>query len=137
NGRSPFHFPTAGVSSPKSALRGGGIRTNSAGRSVVPECTIMMDHKTRDALDLDALLELLAAQSASTLGAEAVASLEPLTDLGAITFRQSAVSEVLTLLESNSRVPLGGLSDLTPTLDLAALQGSALSPDHWPPISRH
>jgi DNA mismatch repair protein MutS2 len=96
-----------------------------------------MDAKTRQALQLDDVLSAVADFCVSSIGQEAVRTLEPATDAGEIRDRLLPVEECLKLFERSGSVPLGGISDLSDILERAEPEGTVIPPSDWPPIIRH
>ncbi|MCB2155181.1 endonuclease MutS2 [bacterium] len=95
-----------------------------------------MDARTREVLELDAILNELAGQALSPLGSEYIRALEPATDLEEIEGRLAIVREFIALLEVNRRVPLAGLVDVTELLARADVEGSALDAEDWPQLRK-
>lgn len=95
-----------------------------------------MDSRTRESIQFDAVLERLAEHAASPLGTEYIRALEPSFDPAGVQARLALVGEVIRLLETNRRLPLGGLEDIREVLDRGALEGAALETDDWPRLRR-
>ncbi|MBX3730857.1 MAG: Smr/MutS family protein [Candidatus Sumerlaeia bacterium] len=95
-----------------------------------------MDARTRDALELDRLLEHLAGHAQSPPGAAVIRALEPAVDPAAVALRLKRSGEALALLDSGKVLPLGGLEDIGPLLGHARIVGSVLGPEEWMPLRR-
>jgi DNA mismatch repair protein MutS2 len=85
-----------------------------------------MDERTLRVLEYDQIRQLLAQQASSGLGKERALSLEPSADRDIVRQRLKETSEARRALESFGALPLGGLSDIRPLLQRAAV-GSVLA----------
>ncbi len=80
------------------------------------------NEKTLHDLEFDRLKGLVKAYASSSLGEEAVASLEPTTDREAIQAGIAEVDEAISYLNRYSRFSLGGVEDIMPLLSRAEEQ---------------
>jgi DNA mismatch repair protein MutS2 len=94
----------------------------------------MIDERTREVLEWDEVLRLIAARAFSKLGQEYVASILPATRLAELEGRQAPLSELIALYHDNAEIPLGGLTDVRPTLDRVRPFGAVLEPEYWRPL---
>ncbi|MCC6445126.1 MAG: endonuclease MutS2 [Armatimonadetes bacterium] len=86
-----------------------------------------MDKHTLKTLEFDAIREMLQERVACELGAEQARLMEPVKDIGHIRHLQQETSEARHLLQSEGRIPLGGIQDIRPSLERARL-AAMLSP---------
>jgi len=93
---------------------------------------MLIDPATRRILDLETILERVARQAVCSAGRELVENLSPSASPEEVQSRQRPVGEVISLLEGNASIPLGGLFDVQPTLDEAKMEGAAVAHDRWP-----
>ena len=88
------------------------------------------NEKTLHDLEFDRLKGVVKAYASSSLGEEAIASLEPTTDRDAIQAGMAEVDEAISYLNRYSRFSLGGVEDIAPLLSRAEeqsfLDGQAL-----------
>jgi len=77
------------------------------------------DRKALRDLEFEKLKRIVSSYSSSTLGAEAIEALLPLSDRGAIERGIDEVGEAIRFLEGGERFSLGGVSDLLPLLERA------------------
>lgn len=96
----------------------------------------VMDDKTRESLEMDAVLEHLAGSAQSALGSAAVRALEPATEYAEVERRLAVAGEALHLLDTGGGLPLSGLEDVRELLDRAEVRGGALGPEDWPRLRR-
>ncbi len=94
-----------------------------------------MDAQTREVLQFDLVLELVAGRASSPLGKEWVLGLEPLEETGAIEARFAPIRDLLLLLSRNSSLPIGGLFDARPLFDKVRIEGTALAEDELLPLA--
>jgi DNA mismatch repair protein MutS2 len=94
-----------------------------------------MDPRTREVLEFDKVLELIAGRAASPLGRHFVLDLEPLDDAAAVMARYAPLRDIISLIERGDSLPLAGLFDARPLLEHAAIEGSAIDEEHWPRIT--
>ena len=80
------------------------------------------NEKTLHDLEFDRLKGVVKEYASSSLGEEAIASLEPLTDRGAIEAGMAEVNEAVSYLNRYSRFSLGGVKDIAPLLSRAEEQ---------------
>lgn len=78
-----------------------------------------MDARTLRVLEFPKILELLAAEASTTLGAAACRALRPRSDRGWIERRLDETSEARSLLASFGAPPFGGLTDVRDLLERA------------------
>ncbi|MDE6126865.1 MAG: hypothetical protein K2G30_07905, partial [Muribaculaceae bacterium] len=78
----------------------------------------------------------LAALCASPLGREEVGAMAFMTDFSAVERALLGVSEMMAATASDEGFPLGGLSDITPVLKRARVEGSAISVDELRQVRR-
>jgi DNA mismatch repair protein MutS2 len=77
------------------------------------------DDKALRDLEFDRLKQIVRGLASSSLGAEAVDELVPISDRAAIEQGMLEVSEAMSYLERNGRFSLGGIRDLAPVLQEA------------------
>lgn len=94
----------------------------------------MIDQRTREVLEWDEVLRLVAGRAYSSLGHEFVTEILPATRLSELESRQAPLRELIALYHDNAEIPLGGLTDIRPTLDLVRPVGSLLEPEYWRPL---
>lgn len=94
----------------------------------------MIDARTREVLEWEEVLRLLARRTASSLGRDYIGEIQPATKLGEVDSRQAPIRELLDLFNSNIEVPLGGLSDLTQVFAMARPMAAVLELEHWRPL---
>ena len=87
-------------------------------------------------IGFEAVRKRLAALCASSLGREEVEAMSFLTDFGAVESALLGVSEMMAAIGSDEGFPLGGLSDVTPVLKRARVEGSAVSVDELRQLRR-
>jgi DNA mismatch repair protein MutS2 len=80
------------------------------------------------ALEFPAIVERLAAATATSRGAELVRALAPSADLAEVARRQAITAEAVALLEISAEPPLDGIHDVRAAAALAA-RGGVLTPD--------
>lgn len=93
-----------------------------------------MDQLTREVLEFDAVLALVAGRASSPLGRDFVLSLEPLPTMSEIERRHGILRDLITLFEKDQPLPLGGLFDARERLQEARIEGSVLEEEAWPRI---
>ena len=91
-----------------------------------------MDFHSRTVLQVEELLSVISRSAACSLGREAVEALEPLGQPEVVETRLQRITELMGLLNQNTPLPLGGLSDVSDLLQLARLEGSSLDREEWP-----
>ncbi|MEN6519696.1 MAG: endonuclease MutS2 [Armatimonadota bacterium] len=87
----------------------------------------MMEGHTLKVLEYDKVVNALAEHTACSLGRERALALVPQTDVDWIERMQSETSEARGILLSNGSIPLGGITDIRPSIYKAEL-GSMLTP---------
>lgn len=87
-----------------------------------------MDAHTRDILEFDKILALIAGYAACSLGKEAARALGPLNDLGLIRQKQALTTEMTAAIAAGLVPPLGGLRDLRASARRAQT-GASLTPE--------
>ena len=93
-------------------------------------------HADYAALEWNPLLALVAGFAASSVGREAILSLQPSTDEAWITHRHQLTGEVRLLIEEQISIPLGGLFDPTQLADKARIPEVALEAVELQAIAR-
>ena len=88
-----------------------------------------MDEHTLRTLEYDKVLAILAEQTATTLGREHALALRPSDSLDTARRLQQETAEAGGLLSRRGNVPLGGISDIRPILQRAAIGGVLDAPD--------
>jgi DNA mismatch repair protein MutS2 len=83
-----------------------------------------LDEKALSDLEFGAILERLAAECATPLGARAALSLRPARDADSVAAEQETVLEARAHLETRGTLPFGTLTDVTPGLDRLAIEGN-------------
>lgn len=83
---------------------------------------VVVNEKTLHDLEFDSLKRLVQGYASSSLGKEAISSLEPLTDPEAIAAGIAEVNEAISYLNRYSRFSLGGVGDIAPLLSRAEEQ---------------
>ena len=78
-------------------------------------------------IGFEAVRKRLAALCASPLGREEVEAMAFMTDFRAVERALLGVAEMMAAIGSDEGFPLGGLSDVTPVLKRARVEGSAVS----------
>jgi len=86
-----------------------------------------VDERTLQKLEYERILELLAAETATSLGRELALSLEPSSNLELVQSRQDQTAEALRILWQEGDFPLGGIRDVRESLKRAGL-GISLEP---------
>lgn len=94
-----------------------------------------IDPQTREVLEFDQALSLIAARAASSLGRDFIASLTPLPDRPAVESRIAIIHDLMTMLTSNQALPLGGLFDATAIFEQVRIPGTLLDEEEWPRIA--
>ena len=94
-----------------------------------------MDAQTRETLQFDLVLELIAGRASSPLGAEFVHGLAPLPDAEAIESRFALLRDLMRLLAGNQSLPLGGLADVRGLLRKVGVAGTALDEEDLQPLA--
>ena len=87
-------------------------------------------------IGFEAVRKRLAALCASSLGREEVEAMSFMTDFRAVKQALDGVSEMMAAIGSDEGFPLGGLSDITPVLKRARVEGSAVSVDELRQLRR-
>lgn len=95
-----------------------------------------MDSRTREILQIDVILDLVAKRASSSLGREYVKALEPSVTLNDAQRRASPVRDLVSLLNNQGTLPIAGLADIRPGLDKARIEGSLLDEQDWPPVQQ-
>ena len=85
-----------------------------------------LDPTSREALEFDLVLGLVASHAGTPLGAARVRALEPLADREAIEEEHALVEETGRVLGESGRLVAGGLPDPSPVLALLALEGARI-----------
>ncbi|MDR1540639.1 MAG: endonuclease MutS2 [Clostridiales bacterium] len=85
-----------------------------------------MNEKALRVLEYNKIVEKLAAKAVSTMGKDAASALKPETDLALIERGQKETSEAAAMVLRKGTLPLGGISDIRPSLKRASM-GGALS----------
>ncbi|BCV25269.1 endonuclease MutS2 [Gelria sp. Kuro-4] len=85
--------------------------------------------KTKAKLDWDKITAALAAQAATSLGAELALALEPSADPAQVEAWQAETAEAVQLVERGLEVPLGGLSDIRPAVERCRRGGTVGTED--------
>ena len=85
-----------------------------------------MDQTTLDALEYHDVLAELSGFSTTPLGRGLILAEHPSVDLGEIEQRFEDVAELSMLLDSSTRLPLGGIEDIRPILNRSMPEGSYL-----------
>lgn len=88
-----------------------------------------MDQTTLEALEFPAILKDLAGRAATTVGAERLLALEPMTDHAAIETIFKGFSEVNEIVKTSGRLPVGNAADIRHALASLGPQGSYLLPE--------
>ncbi|HEY0564962.1 MAG TPA: endonuclease MutS2 [Terriglobales bacterium] len=88
-----------------------------------------MQHTSRQALEFDKLLEIIAGYTQSVVGRERVLALTPTTDRDWITRQQQLTAEVRNFLRSGGGFDFAGLFDARDLLNRARIIGVALDVD--------
>jgi DNA mismatch repair protein MutS2 len=86
-----------------------------------------MDSRALRVLEYDAILEILAGHAASSLGHERALSLVPTADRREVQTSLDETSEARALLDQPGGIPLGGIHDVRPVIERAAV-GALLDP---------
>src|SRR5690606_27770960 len=93
-------------------------------------CGMDLEQRTLEGLDWPVLVQAWGRSARTTLGAEAIASMRPLRDVGAVRAAWDAVDELRRLEDSGVVVPVGDVQDVRPQLGRAergqVLEGPAL-----------
>ncbi|HEY6963369.1 MAG TPA: hypothetical protein VI408_15900, partial [Gaiellaceae bacterium] len=82
-----------------------------------------MDAEAREALELPAILERLAAAAATDLGAARARALAPSPDADEVRARQALTAEAVALLDAADDPPLAGIVDVRPAVERAEREG--------------
>jgi DNA mismatch repair protein MutS2 len=82
-----------------------------------------MDEHSLRTLEFHKVLDILAEETACSLGRELVLALRPTSDAETAQTRQRETAEAADLLAKRGNVPLGGISDIRPLLQRAAIGG--------------
>lgn len=88
-----------------------------------------MDEKALADLEFGAILERLAAEAATPLGARAALSLRPAPDPEGVAREQETTLEALAHLETRGSLPFGTLTDVSPILERLAIEGNEAGPE--------
>jgi DNA mismatch repair protein MutS2 len=81
-----------------------------------------LDAESRRALELDAVLEIVAGEAATGPGREAILTLEPMAEAAWVAEQHAVVAEGVGVLESDGRFLPSGLPDPSPILDNLAVE---------------
>ncbi|MEW5800429.1 MAG: endonuclease MutS2, partial [Bacteroidota bacterium] len=79
-------------------------------------------------LDLPKILHRIRFYASSDVGKEAVENLEPLTDLETISREHNLVSEMKSILESETTFPIDGIKDIRNAIHRSTIENNILSP---------
>jgi DNA mismatch repair protein MutS2 len=82
-----------------------------------------MDAEARAALELPAILDRLAARTATGPGAARATSLEPSSDPAEVAARQARTAEAVALIDSSEEPALAGAADVVPAVERAERDG--------------
>lgn len=93
--------------------------SRSAGATTLPR----VDAEALNALELDLVLERLAAAAATPYGVERALALRPATDAEEVEHRQSLTDEAVALLDHAAEPPLHGIPDVRDAVERAARGG--------------
>ncbi len=96
---------------------------------------VVANEKALHDLEFDRLKEVLREYASSSIGRQAVASLEPLSDRQVIVAGIAEVNEAISYLNRYSRFSLGGVEDLSPLLSRAE-EHSLLEGEHLLLVSK-
>lgn len=88
----------------------------------------MNDHALKT-LEYDAIRQRLADETASGLGRERALAMLPLDDPDAIQVRLDETAEARQMLAVKGNIPLGGIMDIRPLIQNAAIGATLLAPD--------
>jgi DNA mismatch repair protein MutS2 len=95
-----------------------------------------VEHADLAALEWQPLLALVAGYAASSVGREAILSLQPSSDEAWIARQHRLTAELRLLLEEQASVPLGGLFDPTQLAAKAQIEGAALEAGELQAVAR-
>ena len=87
-----------------------------------------LDRETREALELDALLELVAAYARTSMGRTRILGLDPGLDPEVAARTLRAVEEIRRHVEEAGRVVAGALPEPGTALDALTVEGTRLDP---------
>jgi DNA mismatch repair protein MutS2 len=87
-----------------------------------------VDRDALEVLEFPAIVERLAAATATPRGAELAHALVPSADLEEVSRRQAVTTEAVALLDESAEPPLEGIADVRASAELAA-RGGVLGPD--------
>jgi DNA mismatch repair protein MutS2 len=88
-----------------------------------------LDEKALADLEFGAILERLAAEATTPLGARAALSLRPAPDPEGVAREQETTLEALAHLETRGSLPFGTLTDVSPILERLAIEGNEAGPE--------
>lgn len=108
-------------------------RGNVSGRAprenaAKPPSTLPMQAGTLTILEFDQIVKAVVSFSLTSLGAERLSAMRPLTDLGAVQAALTHTSEATRFLASNATVPLATPDDLDTILARLAIEAQPLDP---------
>ena len=78
-------------------------------------------------LDLPKILRRIQSYASSDIGKEAIENIEPLSNVEAVSQEHNRVSEMKSLLESESALPIDGIKDIRPALQRALIENNVLT----------
>jgi len=102
------------------------IEPNAVYRGYASHTLMRVDEQALRALELDVVLERLAASASTPYGIELALALEPSADPGEIARRQSLTDEAVALLDHAAEPPLDGIPDVRVAVERAG-RGGVLS----------
>jgi DNA mismatch repair protein MutS2 len=88
-----------------------------------------LDEKALADLEFRAILEHLAAEATTPLGARAALSIRPAPDPEEVAREQQTTLEALAHLETRGALPFGTLTDVSPILERLAIEGNEAGPE--------
>lgn len=95
-----------------------------------------MDARTREVLEFDKVLDLIAGRASSPLGREYVRTLKPLQNVQEVEAQYAPLRDVMALLDRGQRLPVDGLFDATQIFNKGKIEGSMLDEEEWSRLSR-
>jgi len=82
-----------------------------------------MNKRTLQALEYNKIIAQLKTEAATTLGLEQIENLQPETTLDRVKTMQQETDEAMHILRLNQTIPLGGISDIRPSLERCSIGG--------------
>ncbi|WP_163970172.1 endonuclease MutS2 [Oceanobacillus halotolerans] len=74
-------------------------------------------------LEFDKIIQLLSSEAATSLGKDLCMTLKPSTELDEVNHMQAETDEARTIIRLNESIPLGGISDIRPSVKRSTIGG--------------